>query len=687
MGKRYNFRKSTKNKLNTKLKPDLKSDSSDAESSGVETSDVESGSEILNADSSTLKLSNAEYQKLLKIIKPSKFSAPITIHTMEDIASSDDEDYVDESEDTYDDEEDEDEEEDEEEDEDSIKVTGVENSKKNKKRVLKIFVVDDKRRKYDKEYEDDYSTDENEDDYPTDENEDDSLSDNSDEIYNTRDKTELSKINTYINLNLTDAQLNILSDSEKEFWKILNNFIPNNIENKENASILSKCISTSKCIFSAEVLKREKQLEKKKERNYRIYRKISTLNKNSTYNVEAHFETLSSEEQNKLIKKMREINSIENSIPYKFQILNNNNIPMHIKSIVLDKLARNTDEDEQSKMKYWLDTFIKIPFGVYKQQPITIADGPDACHKFMYDAHEVLNSVTHGLDDAKLQILQYLGQLVSNPDSLGSSIAIQGPMGTGKTTLVREGISKILNRPFGFIALGGATDSSFLEGHSYTYVGSMIGKILQIVIESKCMNPVIYFDELDKISGTPHGEEITGVLTHLTDISQNSQFHDKYFSEFDFDLSKCLFIFSYNDESKVNPILKDRMYHIQTQGYNRVEKTTISQLHLLPNICQQVNLEIGNVIISDEIIHYIIDHYCVKQFNTDELGVRNLKRFLENIYSKINLYRLIKAGTSMCGNISFEITFPFVVTRPLVDVFIKNSKKDLRSEAYMSMYN
>ena len=111
-------------------------------------------------------------------------------------------------------------------------------------------------------------------------------------------------------------------------------------------------------------------------------------------------------------------------------------------------------------------------------------------------------------------------------------------------------ISKILNRPFAFLALGGATDSSFLEGHSYTYEGSTWGKIVDILLQSKTMNPVIYFDELDKISDTPKGEEITGILTHLTDTTQNSQFHDKYFSNIDFDLSKVLFIFSYNDEKK-----------------------------------------------------------------------------------------------------------------------------------------
>ena len=91
----------------------------------------------------------------------------------------------------------------------------------------------------------------------------------------------------------------------------------------------------------------------------------------------------------------------------------------------------------------------------------------------------------------------------------------------------------------------------YFGGHSYTYEGSTWGKIVEILVKSKCMNPIIYFDELDKVSDTPKGEEIIGILTHLTDTTQNSKFHDKYFSELDFDLSRCMFIFSYNDESKI----------------------------------------------------------------------------------------------------------------------------------------
>jgi len=288
----------------------------------------------------------------------------------------------------------------------------------------------------------------------------------------------------------------------------------------------------------------------------------------------------------------------------------------------------------------------------------------------------------YGLNDAKLQIMQMMGQWISNPSAMGTAIAIKGPMGTGKTTLVKEGISKILGREFAFIALGGTGDSSFLEGHSYTYEGSSWGKIVQILIESKSMNPVMYFDELDKISDTPRGEEIAGILTHLTDTSQNSQFHDKYFSEVDFDLSKCLFIFSYNDESKVNPILRDRMYRIQTKGYDAKEKVVIARKHLLPKIREQVNFNETDVIIPDETIQHIVS--C-KDITNDEAGVRNLKRCLEIIYTKLNLFRLVKPEEKLFEkDLDIDVSFPFTVTPAHVDKFI--ARDQVSNQSFLSMY-
>ena len=263
-----------------------------------------------------------------------------------------------------------------------------------------------------------------------------------------------------------------------------------------------------------------------------------------------------------------------------------------------------------------------------------------------------------------------VGQWLVNPQAIGSAIAIKGPMGTGKTTLVKEGISQILGRDFAFIALGGATDSAFLEGHSYTYEGSGWGQIVDILMKSKSMNPVIYFDELDKVSETAKGEEIIGILTHLTDTTQNSKFHDRYYAEFEFDLSRCLFIFSYNDESKINPILRDRMYRIMTKGYDQAEKITIASDFLLPKIQEQVRFSKDDVIFSPAILEYIIMNYTDK-----EDGVRNLKRCLEIIHTKLNLFRLMTPGDNLFQNdlklTPTEVIFPIVVSTLMVDMLIK----------------
>jgi ATP-dependent Lon protease len=324
---------------------------------------------------------------------------------------------------------------------------------------------------------------------------------------------------------------------------------------------------------------------------------------------------------------------------------------------------------EYYKVKNWVDTFMKIPFNHRKNLPLTIEDGLQKCSEFMEASKATLDQAVYGLNDAKLQIMQMVGQWISNPGAMGSAIAIQGPMGTGKTSLVKEGISKILGRDFAFIALGGATDSSFLEGHSYTYEGSTWGKIVEILIQSGSMNPVIYFDELDKISETAKGDEIVGILTHLTDTSQNSQFHDRYFAEIDFDLSKCLFIFSYNDESKVNPILLDRMYRINTAGYNKKDKTQIAQKYLIPKICTQVGFREGDIVIPDSVIEHIVESYTDK-----EEGVRNLKRCLEVVYRKLNLYRLIKPDTQLFEKeLSLKVAFPFSVSNEVIDKLIKPS--------------
>ena len=420
--------------------------------------------------------------------------------------------------------------------------------------------------------------------------------------------------------------------------------------------------------------KKEEKKESKKKKKKNMTKFKSLLKSKIPTNEFKYFNNLNTEQQKIVLKKMKELNEYDKvDVPYKIQLIESN-IPVEYKSCAIKKINNLTYMDpgsgEYYKIKQWVDTFMRIPFNIHRTLPVKMDDGPEKCNKFMVDAKNSLDNAVYGLDDAKMQILQIVGQWISNPDSVGNAIAIQGPMGTGKTTLVKEGISKILNRPFAFLALGGATDSSFLEGHSYTYEGSSWGKIVDILLNSKCMNPVIYFDELDKISNTPKGQEIIGILTHLTDLTQNNQYHDKYFSNIDFDLSKALFIFSYNDEKKVNKILLDRMYRIKTKGYDNKQKITIANNYLIPSIIKNVNFKKEDIVFPKETLEYIISNYT-----EGEKGVRNFKRALEIIYTKLNLYRLMDEDTKLFEDQkTFKVSFPHTVSIENVRAFIKKNQ-------------
>jgi ATP-dependent Lon protease len=504
-------------------------------------------------------------------------------------------------------------------------------------------------------YEDDDEYDEDDDYYDDDDDSDSSSSDSSDD--NTEELEELQQKHT--------AEMKMLQSLRATYEELL-------AKDKGNR-IVAKQLKTLK--ESEEKIKQELDAltHRQKHKNSKKFRKL-LRRKSSTNDLEYFKKHLTLPEQRAMIAEMDAVAKVTEIVkPYKLTLLESD-IPRDMKAVALRKVGMLQYMEpgcgEYCKLKNWVDAFMQIPFNRHKNLPITIADGVDCCHEFMTSAKTRLDAAVYGLNDAKMQIMQMVGQWIANPAAIGTAVAIHGPPGTGKTSLVKEGISKILGRDFEFIALGGATDSSFLEGHSYTYEGSVWGKIVDILMRCKSSNPVIYFDELDKISETSKGDEIVGILTHLTDTSQNSEFHDKYFSEVAFDLSKCLFIFSYNDESRVNPVLLDRMYKIRTTGYGTKDKTFIAQNYLIPRIRTEVAFAEGDIIIPASVVEYIVENYTQK-----EAGVRNLKRCLETVYTKLNLHRLMRPGTQLFDEKekSFEVTFPYTVNRDVVDKLIKKN--------------
>jgi ATP-dependent Lon protease len=371
-----------------------------------------------------------------------------------------------------------------------------------------------------------------------------------------------------------------------------------------------------------------------------------------------YFDDLPKSKQKKLKSQMKNIATLvkNGDVPPKFRVLELP-IPESVKATVIKKidLLEMMDGGESYKLRNWVEGFLRIPFGTNLPLPVKLTDGPKPCAEFLADTRKLLDGSVYGMNSAKTQIMQTLAQWISNPDSVGNVIALKGPPGVGKTSFARTGIAKVLKRPFEFFSLGGAADSSNFVGHSYTYEGSGWGRIADAVMSAKCMNPVMYFDELDKVSTTAQGEEIVSMLIHLTDRSQNSQFHDRYFAGVDFDLSQCLFVFSFNDESKVHPILKDRMQVIHCAGYTADEKKIILTQYVWPQILERIKMT-EDLKISDEAVKYLIHEY-----SHEEEGVRTLIRAVEMLVTRINLLRIADEETAKSYKFYKKISLPCTI--------------------------
>jgi len=384
-----------------------------------------------------------------------------------------------------------------------------------------------------------------------------------------------------------------------------------------------------------------------------------------------YWRKLSHEEQVEVADLEKKILDMNNDgIPSRFKILQSK-FDEKIKAIAIRKLDELgcifPGSGEYHKINHYLQNLCRIPFGEYKTLPVE-RDNSIAIRDFIVNMKKSLDEKIYGHKDAKDQIIRLLAQWISNPESKGLVIGIQGSMGTGKTTLVKDAICKVLGLPFAFIPLGGISDGSFLTGHSYTYEGSTWGQIVENLMKCGCMNPVFFFDELDKVSCTHHGDEIINILIHMTDSTQNDSFHDKYFTSIDFDLSRSLIIFSYNEEGNIHPVLKDRMVKITTSGYTVADKITICHEHMIPTIMKEFNFHRDNIVFSNEIVKDIINKV------SKEEGVRNLKRALYTIISNINLKYILDQEI---------VKFPYTVTDTDIKEFLPQ-KAD--NTSYNMMY-
>ena len=414
-------------------------------------------------------------------------------------------------------------------------------------------------------------------------------------------------------------------------------------------------------------------LKKEPERVQTFVKLLTTpMEDNSIDSQIAQFKGLSEEKQSELIVALENRPTATNSGFNLMLSILTMKVPKEIQATILAKYnslqSLDASSNEYFKLRAWLDKVVSIPFGVYKDIPVRLEDGPDKCGDFMRQAKKYLDESVYGQDESKLQVMQFISSKIANPDSRGLCLLLIGPPGVGKTTIIKNGLAKALGWPFQFISLGGDSDASTYTGHQLVYESSHCGKIVNSLVASKSMSTVLMFDEVDKISQTPKGEEIMNLLIHLTDPVQNGEFEDKYLSGVPIDLSKVMFVFSANDITKIDRVLLDRMLVIDLKGYDLKQKTVIAEQYLLPTALKEVNL-MEKVAISKEILTKVIEEHA-----KEEMGVRELKRCIEQITQKINMLRMYNSP-----DLPFHIkdfSLPFIVKKEHVPLFIKKKEKE-----------
>ncbi|BCS83003.1 lon protease-like protein [Cotonvirus japonicus] len=342
--------------------------------------------------------------------------------------------------------------------------------------------------------------------------------------------------------------------------------------------------------------------------------------------------------KNELLK-IKSITSDDISIEKKLSAMVN--MPDNVKNYILEKNNEIKTGENNYKLQTAINGLMQFPWkpkDFKNNDYFLIKNSMEKSRNYLQNVAKKLNDTVYGHENSKRVLIELVGKWIQNPESTGQVIGLVGPPGVGKT-LLAKGISEALNIPLSIVGLGGMSDSADLIGHSFTYAGAQYGMIIRQMIKSGNWRSVMFFDEVDKVSKRNDTNEIYNTLIHITDPNMNQNFQDRFYSSsIDFDLSGVLIVFSYNSSEKLDPILLDRIKEIKISAYSVKEKILIAQKHIIKELCNNIGFKREKIDISDDIIRYIIEKY------TQEAGVRELKRKLEQILLKMNIDRFYMKG-------------------------------------------
>lgn len=289
-----------------------------------------------------------------------------------------------------------------------------------------------------------------------------------------------------------------------------------------------------------------------------------------------------------------------------------------VKKKIKEEISRykriSSNNSESAVIRGYLETLLAMPWKKMSR------DNTDVAH-----AKEILDADHYGLEKVKERILEYLAVKKLNKNGTGTIICLVGPPGTGKTSIAKS-VAKALGRKYVRICLGGVRDEAELRGHRRTYVGAMPGRVINAVKNAKVKNPLILFDEIDKMVSDGRGDPAAAML-EILDPEQNKHFSDHYL-ELPFDLSKAFFICTANGTDTISRPLLDRMEVIELPGYTENEKFHIAKEHLWTKQLAQNGITKQQLTITDKALRTVILRY------TREAGVRGLERRIASLCRK-----------------------------------------------------
>jgi ATP-dependent Lon protease len=335
----------------------------------------------------------------------------------------------------------------------------------------------------------------------------------------------------------------------------------------------------------------------------------------------------------------------------------------------------DSNSTEYYKNQIFVDSSLAYPWSKFFNINDTIKN--DSIKSFIEKIKVNLDKEIYGMNSVKNEIINMVCKLITNPSSERNNIALCGAAGVGKSKFIKV-LSDTLGLPMKTISLGGVKDSSFFLGHGYVYVESGPGKILQNVIDSKISNPILYFDELDKVSETDNGKDIFSFLCYLTDPTQNKKFTDHYFYGMQFDLSKIFYVFTFNDIDKIDKILIDRLNIIQVSTPKDDDIIVILQKHCIPEIIKNIGIQ-KPIIFPKEIIKNIINYISVDKSASS--GIREYYRIIEKILLELNKNILLNIDMFLADQ---EIVIDDIMYENLIlQISDQFNKKDTNTYSHM----